>query len=396
MDRLDELNQNLHSLVIFRNLLDDGLIQRLLKLLPPTGSVLEKVSAYAAFAAALFHEGENLTDCVWDRVSADENICVLKRARGQEIGSTLETCLQRELQILQELSQMPASEVILETGYEGFLPQWQTCPADFVREYAKRMENLKTVGYGAFSRHHVFTVEGSALTPVQLPDPVRLSGLIGYERERKAVVDNTLALLNGKPAANALLYGDAGTGKSSTVKAVVNEFATRGLRLIEVRKDQLMRIPEVLEKLQDNPLMFILFIDDLSFHQANEEIGALKAILEGTAAAKTPNVVLYATSNRRHIVTERFSDRGDDEIHRNETIQEQVSLSQRFGLNIAFLKPDKAGYLEIVRALALQYGLNDIDGLDIKAEACAIDRGGRSPRVARQFVDSLMSRETEP
>lgn len=153
-----------------------------------------------------------------------------------------------------------------------------------------------------------------------------------------------------------------------------------------------MRIPEVLEKLQYNPLKFILFIDDLSFHQANEEIGALKAVLEGTVAAKTPNVVLYATSNRRHIVTERFSDRDDDEIHRNETIQEQVSLSQRFGLNVAFLKPDKARYLEIVRALALQHGLADIEGLDVRAEAYAIDRGGRSPRVARQFADSLKSR----
>jgi predicted AAA+ superfamily ATPase len=391
LDRLNELNQKLHSLVIFRNLLDDGLIRKLMKLLPPTGSATEKISAYAEFVAALFREGENLTDCVWERISVDENVYVLKRACGQAIGPALEDSLRSELRILQELSQLPASEVILETGYEGFLPQWQTRPADFLGGYADRMQNLKQEGYGAFSKHSVFTIEGSILSPVRSPDPVRLSDLIGYWRERKAVVDNTLALLSGKPAANALLYGDAGTGKSSTVKAVVNEFAPRGLRLIEVRKDQLMRIPEVLEKLQDNPLKFILFIDDLSFHQANEEIGALKAILEGTVAAKTPNVVLYATSNRRHIVTERFSDRGDDEIHRNETIQEQVSLSQRFGLNIAFLKPDKARYLEIVRALALQYGLGDLDELDIKAEAYAIDRGGRSPRVARQFVERLMS-----
>ncbi len=392
MDHLNDLKLKLHSLVIFRNLSGDELIVKLMRLLPPSGSAAEKIDAYADFSAALFREGENLTDCLWERIALDENVCVLKRARGEALGAALEASLQSELRILQELSQLSAAEVIRAVGYEGYLPEWQTRPADFTGEYAKRIGNLATQGYGLFSKHHVFTIDGSKLSPVRSHDPVRLNDLIGYGRERKAVVDNTLALLDGRPAANALLYGDAGTGKSSTVKAVVNEYAPRGLRLIEVRKDQLMRIPEVLEKLQYNPLKFILFIDDLSFHQANEEIGALKAVLEGTVAAKTPNVVLYATSNRRHIVTERFSDRDDDEIHRNETIQEQVSLSQRFGLNVAFLKPDKARYLEIVRALALQHGLADIEGLDVRAEAYAIDRGGRSPRVARQFADSLKSR----
>ena len=120
------------------------------------------------------------------------------------------------------------------------------------------------------------------------------------------------------------------------------------------------------------------------------EVGLLKAILEGTVSARTKNVVIYATSNRRHIVNERFSDRGDDEIHRSETIQEQISLSQRFGLAVSFMRPDRAQYLLIVRELALQYGVNDLEALDLQAERYAIERGGRSPRVARQFVESLM------
>ena len=276
-------------------------------------------------------------------------------------------------------------------GYDGYLPEWKNHPADFLLDYQRLVTNIPTKGYGAFSRHTMFTVSEGSLVPVLSPDPILLSDLKGYERERKAVVDNTRSLMEGKPAANALLYGDAGTGKSSTIKAVVNEFAGAGLRLIEIRKNQLSDIPKVSEALKDNPLKFILFIDDLSFAQNSEEIGSLKAILEGTVSARASNTAIYATSNRRHIVSERFSDRGDDDIHRNETIQEQVSLSQRFGLAVSFLKPDKARYLEIVRSLAQQYGVQDIEEVDLRAERYAIERGGRSPRVARHFVDGIRS-----
>ena len=354
-------------------------------------SISEKLSAYTAFAAALFQEGEDLTGCIWDRVSADENFYIQKCAHGTAISPALSECLAHELEILQELSLLPAREVQAALGYDGYLPEWKNHPADFLLDYQRLVTNIPTKGYGAFSRHTMFTVSEGSLVPVLSPDPILLSDLKGYERERKAVVDNTRSLMEGKPAANALLYGDAGTGKSSTIKAVVNEFAGAGLRLIEIRKNQLSDIPKVSEALKDNPLKFILFIDDLSFAQNSEEIGSLKAILEGTVSARASNTAIYATSNRRHIVSERFSDRGDDDIHRNETIQEQVSLSQRFGLAVSFLKPDKARYLEIVRSLAQQYGVQDIEEVDLRAERYAIERGGRSPRVARHFVDSIRS-----
>ena len=163
--------------------------------------------------------------------------------------------------------------------------------------------------------------------------------------------------------------------------------------MIEVRKGDLLKIPELIDSLANNPLKFILFIDDLSFAKNNEEIGALKAILEGSVTTKTSNVVIYATSNRRHLVQESFSDRSGDDIHINETIQEQISLSDRFGLSICFSKPDKKEYLDIVYGLVNEYKISNIENIDILAERHAMERGGRSGRVARQFVEQLKSME---
>ena len=211
-------------------------------------------------------------------------------------------------------------------------------------------------------------------------------------RERRIVLDNAKALLMGKPAANILLTGDAGTGKSSTVKAVVNELRRNGLRLIEIRKDQLRAIPKLLDELSDNPLKFVLFIDDLSFLKDDDNFNALKAVLEGSVTAKSANVAIYATSNRRHIIKEKFSDREGDDIHRNDTMQELISLSERFGIHVTFSKPDKNTYLHIVQQLAQEKGLpHSHEELARLAEQYALSRGGRSARAAAQFVDNLIA-----
>jgi predicted AAA+ superfamily ATPase len=197
--------------------------------------------------------------------------------------------------------------------------------------------------------------------------------------------------LQGRPAANVLLCGDAGTGKSSTVKAVANEFFNRGIRLIELRKDQLSTLPYVMGKISENPLKFIIFIDDLSFNKNDDNFSMLKAALEGSASAKAENAVIYATSNRRHIVKESFQDREGSDIHRNDTIQETLSLSERFGLTVLFSKPDKRLYLEIVHELAERNNIKcDPTKLDIDAEAFALRRGYRSARCAEQFINSLL------
>ena len=239
----------------------------------------------------------------------------------------------------------------------------------------------------------LFTVStDGGIVPVRNPDPVSLRELVDYEIQRKVIIDNTKALLCGKPAANILLTGDAGTGKSSTVKAVCNELYSQGLRIIEIRKDQLCLIPGLLDELNGNPLKFILFIDDLSFQKDDDNFNILKAVLEGSVSAKSKNVVIYATSNRRHIVKEKFSDREGDDVHRSDTMQELVSLSERFGIHVTFSRPDKKTFLHIVRHLADEDGLSLSDGeLELKAERFALERGGRSARLARQFVDGLLS-----
>ena len=216
--------------------------------------------------------------------------------------------------------------------------------------------------------------------------------LPGYEAKRAKVIANTKALLAGLPANNVLLYGDAGTGKSSTVKAIANEYAADGLRLVEVKKNQLYQIPAVMESLADNPLKFILFIDDLSFSYNDDDFAALKAILEGSVGGRSHNTAVYATSNRRHLVKERMSDREGDDLHASDTRQELMSLSARFGLTVTFQRPDKARYEAILLELAKQYGVQmPADQLYIKGEAFALRAGGRSPRVAKQFIELCKS-----
>ena len=270
----------------------------------------------------------------------------------------------------------------------AFLPRWETSSIDLPAAYAQRMSEVGKKGYGMFAKHHVFTVENGHLVPVKYPDPQRLSELPGYEKEREKVIANTKALLAGMPANNVLLYGDAGTGKSSAVKAIANEFAPEGLRLVEVKKNQLYQIPDLMDKLAANPLKFILFIDDLSFTANDDNFAALKAILEGSVGGRAKNIAVYATSNRRHLIKETLTDRTGDDIHEADTRQELMSLSARFGLTVTFQRPEKARFETILAELAKQHGIDmPMDQLLVKAEAFAIRAGGRSPRVAKQFIE---------
>ena len=242
----------------------------------------------------------------------------------------------------------------------------------------------------AFNAIHEGIIHGDII-PVLSADTTSLDSFIGYQAERQRVIDNTLAFLEGRPGANVLLYGDAGTGKSSTVKAIANHFFDCGLRLLEVRKNQLLLLPKIMGEISKNPLKFIIFIDDLSFNQNDDCFSMLKATLEGSASVRAKNAIIYATSNRRHIVKESFGDREGTEVHRNDTIQETISLSERFGLTVLFSKPPKALYLEIINQLAKKHNIKmDKNELETKAEAFALSRGYRSPRCAEQFIDSLI------
>lgn len=262
-------------------------------------------------------------------------------------------------------------------------------------DWGERVEDLAryfaTYGAGAPGRHRAFSWSGGELLPVRYPDPVRLGELYGYEREREPLVRNTERFLAGLPAHHALVYGLPGTGKSATVKAIANEYAERGLRLVELAKGELGELPRLLEVLRERGLRFIVFVDDLSFEEHEVEYKALKALLEGSVSEPPQNVRLYATSNRRNIVRERFSEREEaDDVHLRDSMQEKLSLAARFGLRITFLAPDQKRYLEIVSGLVRERGI-EIPEEELRERALRWDvwSAGRSGRTARQFVDEL-------
>ena len=396
--KLREWNARLHGLVVFRSLLDDPVVAKLLDLTdrmeagaPGYGLVCDAV---AQFEAALFEHTTNWGSYLSAAVLEAETVCVRQAASGT-LAPALQTALDGELAFLQALCGLTLDELLAAAGSAtgqaqelAFLPRWETSSIDLPAAYAQRMSEVGKKGYGMFAKHHVFTVENGQLVPVKYPDPQRLSELPGYEKEREKVIANTKALLAGMPANNVLLYGDAGTGKSSAVKAIANEFAPEGLRLVEVKKNQLYQIPDLMDKLAANPLKFILFIDDLSFTANDDNFAALKAILEGSVGGRARNIAVYATSNRRHLIKETLTDRTGDDIHEADTRQELMSLSARFGLTVTFQRPEKARFETILEELARQHHIQmPMDQLLVKAEAFAIRAGGRSPRVAKQFIE---------
>lgn len=240
--------------------------------------------------------------------------------------------------------------------------------------------------------------DGAArLCPVRHIDRIRFSDLIGVDQQMTKLIRNTRQFLRGAPANHVLLWGERGTGKSSAVKALLNEFAPDGLRLVQVHRQDLLDLPEITERLWDRPEKFIIFCDDLSFEADDLEYKELKAMLEGGVHAQPENMLIYATSNRRHLIPERMADRqvvvNNGEIHANEAMSEQLSLADRFGLRLGFYAIDQQTYLQIVRHLAASRGLRiDAETLEREALQWTMSYSGRSGRSARQFVDDLQGR----
>ena len=396
--KIQEINARLAGLAVFRGLREDPVLADYVALIHALaqGPALDVCEAAGRFEAGLFAaDTSDLSEYIASAVLECENICARRAARGQ-LSPALEQALDGELRFLEELSGLELDDLLDAAGLDAgqkaayaFLPRWEAHPTGLAAAYKARLSEMGQVGYGMFARHHVFMLDGEGrLTPVRHPDPQRLADLPGYEREREKILANTRGLLAGLPANNVLLYGDAGTGKSSAVKAIANEYAPQGLRLVEVKKNQLYLLPDLMDQLAANPLKFILFIDDLSFASNDDNFAALKAILEGSAGGRAGNIAVYATSNRRHLVKETFTDRAGDDLHEADTRQELMSLSARFGLIVTFQRPDKALYSQILLQLAKQYQLPiPSDQLITRGEAFAIRAGGRSPRAARQFIE---------
>ncbi len=261
-------------------------------------------------------------------------------------------------------------------------------------------EFYKDYGVGKFGLHKAFRVvhdeEGVKIVPILNIAHVKLSDLVGYDIPKKKLIDNTEAFVNDKKANNCLLYGDAGTGKSSSIKAIANEYYDRGLRIIEVYKHQFQDLNDVITQIKNRNYKFIIYMDDLSFEEFEIEYKYLKAVIEGGLEKKPKNVLIYATSNRRHLINEKFSDKEGrrDDLHASDTVQEKLSLVARFGVSIFFCAPDKKEFQQIVTTLGKRYGVT-IPEQELLEEAnkWELAHGGLSGRTAQQFIDYLLGKQ---
>ena len=391
---MNTLKNKLLSLVIFRSLLKDEVISSLIDLLDYEDLIdSEIISRYSDFVYRLFSHTTVLSDYLLEAVLDNDNMYIKYKLSSNEEDVIFENMLQRELEIIDEASTFDGYEIRQRiSGLE--LPTWNVVKYDFKELYAERMNKISTRGFGIYAKHKMFILDDEGkIVPIKNPDKIALDDLIGYERERGIVLENTLALLDNKSANNALLYGDAGTGKSSTVKALVNSLYDKGLRLIEFKKNQLEFIPRVIEELSENPLKFIFFIDDLTFTSDDNNFSALKATLEGGVCGRGHNILIYATSNHRHMIKESASAR-QDSVNVADALEESTSLSARFGITVTYLKCDRALYGRIVSELAARAGVDmPYEELVVGAEAFALRGGGRNPRTAKQYVDMLGTRK---
>jgi len=261
-------------------------------------------------------------------------------------------------------------------------------------------EFYKRYGVGKLGLHKAFRVEhtdaDADIVPIANIAHVKLDDLVGYELAKKKLVDNTEAFVEGRKANNCLLYGDAGTGKSSCIKAIVNQYYDKGLRMIEVYKHQFQDLNSIISQVKNRNYKFIIYMDDLSFEEFEIEYKYLKAVIEGGLEKKPENVLIYATSNRRHLVREKFSDKAElaDDLHNNDTVQEKLSLVARFGVQIYFGSPNKKEFQQIVRVLAEKHQvIMDEDALLLEANKWELNHGGMSGRTAQQFIDYLLGQQ---
>lgn len=351
-------------------------------------SAAKSVEAYAKICAALLTADKSLGEYLRDMlIFSDSPFIALTAEKPTELRKK---AVESDLRIIGHIAEYSSQRLKAELSEKygdifAELPDYEQGSFDCTAEYF--IDFAAEHGSGIFAKYKAFVWRGG-LCPIENADPVRLSDLKNYEAQRNQVVENTICFLNDKPAQNALLYGDRGTGKSSTVKAILNEF--EGLRMVELSKNDVGELPALFRQLKRVPLKFIVTIDDLTFSENDDRFGILKAALEGSLSARPDNILIYATTNRRKIIKETEFER---EIGGADAIDESMTLADRFGLFVTFSKPNKEVYLDIVRKLAADRGINiPEDELFAAAERFALKRGGRSPRIARQFTDRLYGR----
>ena len=391
---LDKIKLGFSSVVIFRNILKTKVIKKLLKFLncetKENIDNIKQIDLYSEFLSELFKSDNNLADFILSQIFLDDNIYISKCILKQEINNNLKKIFKNELNFFKYISSFDFSS-IFNKEYSKNIAELEIKEIDFYKIYFEHIKNIDKKGYGIFYNNNMFVLDDRKnIIAVKNKDNQDIKKLYGYETERNKVLSNTKILIEGKKANNILLYGDAGTGKSSTVKAVANFFKDEGLRLIEIKKNQLHFITDIIEKLSCSPLKFIIFIDDLTFSSNDDTFSYLKAILEGGVNSFPNNIAVYVTSNYRHLIKENFTDRTGDDIHIEDTIQQIMSLTNRFGMIITFQRPGRDLFKEIVLSYAKENNIKtDKEELINQAEAYAIRSAGRSPRVAKQFIELL-------
>ena len=391
---LEKIKLGFSSIVIFRNILKTKVIKKLIKFLNfeirDNSDNIKQIDLYSEFLSELFKSDNNLADYLLAQIFLDNNIYINKCILNEEINNNLKKILKNELNFFKYISSFDFSS-LLNKEYSKKISELEIKEIDFYKIYSEHIKNIDKKGYGIFYNNNMFVLDDKKnITAVKHKDNQDIKKLYGYEAERNKVISNTKILLEGKKANNILLYGDAGTGKSSTVKAVANFFKDEGLRLIEIKKNQFNFITDIIESLSNSPLKFIIFIDDLTFSSNDDTFSYLKAVLEGGVNSFPNNIAVYVTSNYRHLIKENFGDRTGDDIHVEDTIQQIMSLTNRFGTIITFQRPDRDLFSEIVLSYAKENNIKmDEEELIRQAEAYAIRSAGRSPRVAKQFIELL-------
>ncbi|MBR5773479.1 MAG: ATP-binding protein [Clostridia bacterium] len=399
MNSFSLIYYRIKSIGLYRQTADSKAVRALMKMIYAVGikSLDEFFEGWGELNAEIYDSGEpTLSDLIYSLLLRDNNAFSRACARGESFDKK---AAELEIEALSLLAGITPRKLLDEARVSLALADglafWQNgdrlsaSAGELVQElcayYSKH-------GCGIFSQYNAFVWQSGELVPVESPDTITFADLKGYKTQRKALIDNTVAFLNGRPCNNVLLYGDRGTGKSSSVHALLNEYSGDGLRMIELSKADVADFHRISSMISKIPLKFIVFIDDLSFSNDNDSFAQLKAALEGGLAAKPSNMLIYATTNRRHLIKETFDSRQGDELHVNDSIQEELSLSDRFGIVITFINPDRKQFYDILDAMARDRGLDiSAEELHALAERWSLGKGGRSPRGARQFIDSLCS-----